>query len=372
MRPATHTRGSMDARSRLVRALVCSAAVIVAACGDSAPPPPVFGGGGSSGTGGTAASGGTAGTSGTAGRGLGGAGGDVGGGGTGGAGGAAGTGGISGGGGGGGVSEGCVTNALCHTCPTATCNVDSDCPFDGSICVPSGCTFDGEPQKECQPSRGGSCDDISDCPDEASYECKSVAGSPPRCVRVAPGCSGATESYDCAPGFSCEEGACVDRRVPCESFLDCPKNHVCANPPTSSTRSFCVRVFRTCHEDTDCSGFGRYCVDIDGDGRKECAGDLGGSGEACVNADCAGTPAPVCEAGGTGTSATCGDHGLCQTNADCDTASDFVCAALRLDGRKECVPAGGDCSAVTDCPIRQVCAAARNGNPPSCQAGAAP
>jgi hypothetical protein len=40
----------------------------------------------------------------------------------------------------------------------------------------------------------------------------------------------------------------------------------------------------------------------------------------------------------------------------------------------ECVPTPGpgDCDQVTDCPLQQVCAAPRNGGPPSCQAGSLP
>ena len=158
----------------------------------------------------------------------------------------------------------------------------------------------------------------------------------------------------------------MDRRVPCEDYLDCPKSHVCSTTPTAS---FCVRVYRTCHEDEDCAGFGSFCDDIDGDGTKECAGEIGGAGSACVNTMCSGT-APVCEAGVTGTTAVCGDYGLCRTNNDCDTG--FECVGLWQDGRRECVPPGGSCDQVTDCSLREVCAAPRGGGPPSCQAGSAP
>lgn len=339
---------------------------LAVSCGDAETPRAYIGPGtgGSTGSGGASGIGGISGTGGNAGTG-----GTVGSGGT------VGTGGNSGGGGRGGSAGGCVTNALCQTCPTSTCSADSDCSFPpGLVCVPTGCTLDGQPQKECQPARYISCVGVGpgDCPD-ANYECKPV-GSSSRCVRKKTGCTPATEDYDCPPGFSCESGACVDRRVPCDMPADCPKNHVCYTVQNASTSSFCVSSFRTCRlPELDCSLLGSKCADVDGDGSSECTGERDGS--TCVNAlHCAGTSDPVCELAGTGTTATCGDHGLCESNADCDTTADFECVALWQDGRKECVKSGGECVAVTDCPVQQVCAAPRNADPPespSCQAGTA-
>ena len=276
---------------------------------------------------------------------------------------------MSGAGGAGGVSGPCATNALCHTCPDQfLCNTDSDCAFSGYVCVESGCsTHEGAPIKQCQPSRGGSCIDENDCPNTMDYDCIPVGAGATRCVRVTPGCSPVTESYDCVPGFSCEGGNCVDRRVPCDDYQDCPKSHVCSTTPTAS---FCVHVYRTCHADEDCGGFGSLCADIDNDGTKECAGEISGSGDACLSSACTDPSAPVCEAGVTGTTAACGDYGLCLTNNDCDTG--FECVGLWQDGRKECVRTNGSCDQVTDCPVQQVCAAPRAGGPPSCQRGIAP
>lgn len=267
----------------------------------------------------------------------------------------------------GGSMGACATNALCHSCPDRfLCDTDDDCAFSGYVCIPSGCeTHGGAAIKACQPSRGGSCGTDAECPNTSDYDCISVGAGGKRCVRTSPGCTPSTEAYDCVPGFSCEGGSCVDRRVPCDDYLDCPKNYVCSTTPTAN---FCVRVFRTCHQDEDCAGFGAFCADIDDDGVKECAGELGSSGQPCENADCGG-PAPVCEAGASGITAACGDFGLCTGN-ECD--SGFECVALRQDGRGECVPISGSCDQVTDCPLQQVCAASRSGNPPSCQAGTAP
>lgn len=331
--------------------------VLAFACGDASVPAvrPFTGTGGSagsSGTGGVFGTGGMSGTGGVAGTA-----------GVTGTGGGAGTGGSSGAGG---SLGSCATSVLCHTCPDQfLCDTDDDCAFSGYVCVASGCeTQEGAPIKQCQPSRGPSCTSVA-CPNSTDYQCIPVGTSSPRCVRVTPGCTGATESYDCVPGFSCEGGTCVDRRVPCDGYWDCPKSHVCSTTPTAS---FCVHVYRTCHEDPDCAGFGTSCADIDNDGTKECAGKLGSS--PCANSDCRPSPAPVCEAGVTGTTAVCGDYGLCRTNDDCDTG--FECLGLWQDGRKECVRINGSCDQVTDCSLQQVCAAPRNGGAPSCQTGIAP
>jgi len=360
---ATATDRTLTRRALWV---LCCAMSLSVACGEAEPSGPTFVLGGSGGTGGTAGSGGVVGSGGSGGSAGTGASAGSGSGGDGGMSGTGGSGAV--GGGSGGTSGGCATSALCHTCPDRLlCDTDNDCAFSGYVCVASGCdTLEGAAIKQCQPSRGGSCVDEGECPNTSDYDCINVGAGGKRCVRVTPGCDPANETYDCVPGFSCEGGACVDRRVPCDNYLDCPKNHVCSVTPTAS---FCVRVFRTCHRDEDCAGFGTFCADIDNDGEKECAGELGSSGEPCVNAvDCGGS-APVCEAGASGTNASCGDFGLC-TGDQCD--SGFECVALWQDGRSECVPVGGSCDQVSDCPLQQVCAASRSGNPPSCQAGTAP
>ncbi|MGB8328800.1 MAG: hypothetical protein WCE62_01635 [Polyangiales bacterium] len=182
-----------------------------------------------------------------------------------------------------------------------------------------------------------------------------------RCVKTTPGCNG---SFDCVLGFSCEAGACVDRRMACGLDDDCPMNHSCEG---TSTR-FCARIHRTCYDDFDCGGLAPYCIDVDGDGDKECAGSDHPTNPACVNSACTSASAPVCEASSVGSITACGQYGLCLTNADC--AGGFQCVDLWPDGRKECVPSGGCCDHISDCPERQVCASPRSGGAPSCQAGA--
>ena len=318
------------------------------------------GGGGESGAGGAAGASGSSGSSGT--------------------GGTAGSGGQSGTGGGGGfagIGGACLTNALCHTCPSEAlpsnlrCASDEDCSFPGYVCVPSGCTTEsGQALGQCQEPPTGSCTSVAECPNATDYECGQVGAGGMRCLRVTAGCTAATESYDCAPGFACEGGTCVDRRVPCDSSFDCPTSHICTTTPTAR---FCVRIYRTCHRaDADCAGLGPFCADIDGDGRKECAGELGETGEACVNSSCLGGT-PVCENGnfGTGNVAVCGDYGICLDAGQC--RSTFDCLAMGADGRKECVLKGArGCETSAECPLNQVCAVGRSGGTPECQIGTGP
>jgi hypothetical protein len=328
--------------------------VLAFACGDASVPAvrPFTGTGGSAGSSGTGGVFGTGGMSGT--------------------GGGAATGGSSGAGG---SLGSCATSALCHTCPDQfLCDTDDDCAFSGYVCVASGCeTHAGAPIKQCQPSRGRSCVSDSQCRNAIDYKCMTVGAGGKRCVRITAGCDPVTEVDDCVPGFSCEDGTCVDRRVPCVDYLDCPKSHVCSTTPTAN---FCVRVYRTCHADPffpdpDCAGFGEFCADVDNDGTSECTGEFGSTGSACVNATCGSGSRPVCETGANGTDSACGDYGLCRTNADCDVTGGFECVGLWQDGRKECVRTGGTCDEVTDCDPQEVCAAPRTGGAPSCQVGTA-
>ena len=299
-------------------------------------------------------------------RGVGGEGGS---GGSGGTGGDAGSGGVAGFGGTGGAGGSqryfCATSALCGSCPIERlCDTDVDC-VTGGTCIESGCaTEQGEPIKQCAHAMGGACFTTADCP--SGSECIALPGESTRCVRTAPGCS--LQSH-CFEGFDCEAGVCVDRRVPCEYDSDCPKNHVCADAANDGKQ--CVRVHQPCETEIHCAGIAPRCADVDNDGRLECAGvpDPNVPGAACLNADCGSGDAPVCEISGVGAATVCGDYGLCRDNNDCDTVGGFVCVALGLDGRKECVPAGGSCSSSTECPTRQVCASPRAGGPPSCQAG---
>ena len=338
--------------------LIAISTVILASCAaedpDSGGP---FGGGGDTGDGGTVSTGGSNGMGGEGGEG-----GEAGTTGSGGAGGMAGAGGSvgSGGTGGGGGMGPCSTNNLCRTCPDQfLCDDDDDC-FTGWTCVDSGCdTHEGDSIGQCQVSPGGACATSDDCLED--YECLNVPLQGTRCVKTTPGCN---TSFDCVMGFSCEGGTCVDRRVPCVLDEDCPMNHSC-EMPTPSNR-FCVRIHQTCYEEFDCGVLAPYCVDVDGDTRKECAGAPHPAEPACLNSTCGGS-APVCEASTVGSITNCGQYGLC-TGGEC--APGFACVGLWTDGRKECVPTGGECDHISDCALNEVCASPRTGGPPACQAGA--
>jgi hypothetical protein len=270
-----------------------------------------------------------------------------------------GTGGTAGGG-------GCMTSVLCRACPAEElCDTNDDCTV-GSVCIESGCeSLEGAPIKQCVFAGGGACNTTDDCP--AGRECVEVPVEGNRCVKTSPGCA---TRFDCVPGFECEGGSCVDRRVPCDFDDDCPKNHTCF---ATASSSFCARIQRDCLEDHNCVGLAPRCEDIDGDGNKECAGVVdpnAASPSACVNSQCADVSAPVCETAAVGSATQCGQYGLCLGDGDC--AAGFDCVALWPDGRKECVPSGGSCSSFADCPVQQVCAASREGGAPSCQAGYQP
>jgi len=260
----------------------------------------------------------------------------------------------------------CMTNPVCRSCPTeAACETNDDCSV-GSVCIESGCDdLDGIPIKQCVFAGGGACNSSAMC--VGDRECMEVPEEGMRCVKTTPGCD---TRFDCVPGFACENGTCVDRRVPCDLDAHCPKNHVCGGTATSN---FCRRIQQECLFEFDCVGLAPRCEDIDGDGNEECAGSYdpnASSPDACTKSECSDSGAPVCEAGGVGSTTQCGQYGLCVDNADC--AAGFSCVGLWPDGRKECVPSGGSCSSFAQCGVREVCASARNGGAPSCQAGYQP
>lgn len=258
----------------------------------------------------------------------------------------------------------CQTGALCARCPEddVVCGSDTDCSI-GFNCIESGCaTNESVPIKTCALAPAGFCITDAECgPDRV---CTDLGDEGFRCVKTTPGCD---SGFDCVTGFSCEGGACVDRRVPCFLDDDCPKSLICEAVGLSN---FCQRVHQTCVGELDCAGIAPRCEDIDGDGRSECAGSPepnAPSPVACLNSDCTAPDAPVCEVSQASSTSVCGQYGLCLDDGDC--VDGFECVGLWPDGRKECVPAGGSCSHITDCPVRQVCASPRTGGVPSCQGG---
>jgi len=172
--------------------------------------------------------------------------GDAGVGGTGGDGGGGGTAGAGGLGGGGGTVVPCTTSVLCRSCPSGgVCESQNDCS-DGLVCIESGCDdLDGEPIKQCVFAGGGACQSDAMC--SSGRECMDVPGEGKRCVKTTPGCD---SGFDCVLGFTCENGSCVDRRVPCDVDADCPKNHLCGGTAKST---FCLRIQTDCLFEFDCA-----------------------------------------------------------------------------------------------------------------------
>lgn len=255
----------------------------------------------------------------------------------------------------------CNTSALCPSCPNPAllCDAENPCPI-GQVCISTGC----DDFARCFVAGGGACVLDEDCGDSA-YRCEPELG---RCLRIDPGCE---DSNDCIAGFACENGACVDRRVPCVVGADCPHGFTCFF--ASPDQRFCRRIGRPCVDDVDCLTLGVPCGDVDGDLTRECMPSLTPNtpdAVSCANAQCTDPIAPVCESTVQGTAAICGTFGPCTTVADC--ADGFECRDLWGDGRPECVLPAGSCQEdPTLCPERTVCASARPSEPPSCVSGAA-
>ena len=175
----------------------------------------------------------------------------------------------------------------------------------------------------------------------------------------------------CIAGFACEDGGCVDRRLPCAVGADCPHGYTCFFAPPD--QRFCRRITRPCGDDSDCSVLRVRCGDADKDGRRECMPSLTPNGPEAIPCDksqCesgaggAGGAGPVCETTVEGTGAVCGQFGLCAEASDCDKG--FECLDLWGDGRTECVQPLGSCVDSRDCAIRELCASPRLGEAPTC------
>lgn len=223
----------------------------------------------------------------------------------------------------------CIT--LGDDCSATSC-------VTGEFCVDDGC---GE---HCQAS-GSRCGSASDCGSGATC-------SDGHCVR-----SGAcVDSRDCALGFACESGVCQDRRIGCTlaDLVDtCPFNYTCN---ALYGAPFCERELRPCTTDASCS-LGR-CVDVDGDGDKECAR----LGFCDSTSDC--SDGNACGVEPSRLSIECLPTGVCRTSAQC--GSGYTCVDLWGDGTAECVLSGGTCDSQSDCPAGSLCASPYEGGAPTC------
>jgi hypothetical protein len=177
---------------------------------------------------------------------------------------------------------------------------------------------------------------------------------------VCVGSGACTDSRACPLGYACEAGACVDRRIRCSTDGNCPFGYTC---DSSLDRGTCVRLSRRCASDLACTSTipdPQVCVDIDGDGMRECQF----AGGVCVtNAMCSAAGVTCTPFALTGQS-TCGRYGPCASVADC--AAGQMCVDLWGDGVRECVNPGGSCARTADCPVGRVCATPSGGGSPAC------
>ncbi|MEZ4286583.1 MAG: hypothetical protein R3A47_00170 [Polyangiales bacterium] len=248
-------------------------------------------------TGGTAGTAGTSGVAGTAGTGnviivTGG---------TSGAGGTSGTSGTSGTGG--------VVSCPMRDAGQIACSTDEDCgsqeycvPFSSepcpviSVCVqignPCSTSDDCHPDSVCEPDRHDELDPpLGAC--RPSWE------------------SGETycnDSRDCGIASACESDSCVPRWIQASAPGGCPHGYI------NAAGVACIHVWVPCSTDAAADPLGQSCVDVDGDGDLEMVGDL--NGEPCTNAACPNA-GEVCQATIDPSVAECGRFGLCKDESDC-------------------------------------------------------
>lgn len=248
-------------------------------------------------------------------------------------------------------SEGAFDLCLC---PVPECD-----PAAATPCAPGlRCLRDGCDRTTCQPG-GNGCAADADCPSGST--CVATRALDGSLVDVCRSSSGdCNDSRDCALGFSCDGGSCVDRRVACARHVDCPFGFFC-NDTDPWSRPFCARGSRRCDSFVGACPPFFSCVDVDGDGASECRRN----GEACdTNDDC---PSRVCGFDPSVGALACGSHGPCRNAGDCGAG--FTCADAWGDGVRECVPSGGTCATSDDCAELTICGAPTADEPRECVGG---
>lgn len=168
-----------------------------------------------------------------------------------------------------------------------------------------------------------------------------------------------TTLLDCPVGYLCEEGACVNRRLPCFIVADrCPRGYICS---FAGETQICMPSMNRCTADSQCED-GFTCVDVDGDGTNECVG----AGFCTTNDDCRDDGRCTVEPD-TSTS-ECAVDGACGGGAGCIEGR----SCMDLTGGNAaptCELPGGSCATSADCDEGEVCAAPGLGFAPMCLGG---
>ncbi len=176
----------------------------------------------------------------------------------------------------------------------AVCDPSHPCAF-GSVCLNNGCgTF-------CQPG-GARCAVERDCTQGTTC----TGGF---CARSQTGC---TDSRDCADGFSCDFGQCIDRRIPCQRAEHCPWGYMCVQ---GQGEPLCMKLYRNCGSNAAC-GDGFVCEDADRDDLS-LGNCVPADGVCSNSSQCNAGNSSSCGSMPTTRYRQCVPFGPCATTADC-------------------------------------------------------
>jgi hypothetical protein len=232
-----------------------------------------------------------------------------------------------------------------------SCMTDANCTQPQEKCLPSGCG----PILRCQPA-GRACTDNRDCL-AGTQTCTNNT-----CVAVANDCG---DVRACPLGFACEGAAgarrCINRRRRCEQTRSpCPYNDVCIDQP--GLAPFCALVATRCATNRACF-ISSTCVDVDGDGLRECA-----PGGPCGPGMCA-DPADRCEILPVDYFLHCGRRGICSAMSGC--AMGYSCVDPWGAGVGQCRANTDLCRTNDMCAPNQICyepdGMAMPGSPSGCR-----
>ncbi|MFK8001144.1 MAG: hypothetical protein AB8H86_16240 [Polyangiales bacterium] len=228
--------------------------------------------------------------------------------------------------------------------PPTTCR--ANCADEGFVCVDSFCEG-----MECVP--GSPCTADDQC---GSGNCIKPDGALPEDSGLCAASDGAcTVATDCGYGFRCEEGACIDRRIPCGFHENtCPRGHTCTFTPVEGA-IFCVPAHQPCESAGQCEP-GAQCVDVDGNGTTECLL----VGTCSSNADC--EEGFSCGVDPATSQASCEPDGLCRSGS-CPAGRTCLDTGI---GTARCVTEGGSCSEDSECEAQAICGAVEPGDALRC------